>query len=163
MYRMNKLARYISLLSILIFGGCFRTQPRQEALQSEIVFLHPITYPGETLHTIALWYTGSANNWKQIRNYNANVKLSELPLKSIIRIPASLMVTQQLLPKDFVDAHKVRRKPQKKTSSASPSGSTVNSEEGVEDEGSREESELTDPQDEIIDKLIEPDTEEQSP
>lgn len=145
------------------FTGCLKKTPPENLLKSERVYLHLIQYPGETLETISLWYTGSNVTWKKIREYNAHVKLSILPIGGVIRIPESVMTTKEPMPEQFVQQHK--RKVKKETRKKTP-GQIQNSEESEEDEGEVEPPSDTpdlDAQDELIDKLLAPSYEESSP
>jgi hypothetical protein len=82
--------------------------PAEKSGPGETYFTHTIKWSGETLWIIALWYTGDRNNWRGISeamirvNPNANIHVIHIGDK--IPVPKSLMKTQELMPREFVES-----------------------------------------------------------
>lgn len=73
--------------------------------------VHEVKWPGETLYSIALWYTGSGMNWKRLAEANPTVRPRRIRIGDSIRIPAELLKTHQPLPFDFLRPISSRKKP----------------------------------------------------
>ena len=73
---------------------------RQESAAA--YFTHRVRWPGETLISMARWYTGAAGNWRRLANANPDVNPEDLHIGDQIRIPRELIKTTQLLPAGFV-------------------------------------------------------------
>jgi len=65
-------------------------------------FVHTVTHRGETLSSIAKWYTGKINNWKVISKLNANIIPRRMPIGAKITIPQELLKTTTQMTKEFV-------------------------------------------------------------
>jgi len=88
----------------------------KETKPRPVFYLHTVKHSGETLSAIALWYTGSHGNWKEIAQANPDMKPNRIFPGNEILIPEGLLRTRDPLPKDFVDriyskANKERGKP----------------------------------------------------
>lgn len=59
---------------------------------------------GESMSTIAAWYTGSSRNWKLLAQENRQLKKpNAITEGDTIRIPEHLLKTQEPMTKEFVD------------------------------------------------------------
>jgi hypothetical protein len=76
-------------------------------------YMHKVKYSGETLSIIALWYTGSHGNWKEIAQANPDMNPSRIFPGSEILIPDGLLKTHDPLTKEFVDRVNARTKKEK--------------------------------------------------
>jgi hypothetical protein len=65
-------------------------------------FVHRVQWPGESLSIIAKWYTGRLDNWKALSKANPKLNPKRIRIGNEIRIPNSLMVTQDPMPKEFL-------------------------------------------------------------
>jgi hypothetical protein len=86
--------RTVSSLGVaftIIFSGCSQssqTLPPPPAQPSYIS--HTVTYQGETLASIAKWYTGSSSNWQTIRDANPELDPRKIRIGTTIQIPREL-------------------------------------------------------------------------
>ncbi len=63
---------------------------------------HRVTYSGETLALIALWYTGKATNWGLIQEANPGLNPKRISLGQTISIPESLVTRSEPMPRRFI-------------------------------------------------------------
>jgi hypothetical protein len=75
--------------------------PSQEFLQPE-PYTHEVRWSGETLSHIALWYTGSQNNWQKIARANAGLKPIRISIGERILIPEELLKTRKPMPREYL-------------------------------------------------------------
>jgi hypothetical protein len=68
-----------------------------------VEFVHTVKLKGESLSIIAKWYTGELKNWEPLAKYNPGPKPNRIFLGDQIKIPTSMMVTQEPLTQEFVD------------------------------------------------------------
>ena len=61
---------------------------------------HKVTYEGETLSLIALWYTGKAN-WEPLLKATPGLQ-SHLHINDIVLIPKNLAILTDKMPKSFI-------------------------------------------------------------
>ena len=74
-------------------------------------FIHTIKYRGEMLGTIAKWYTGDMNNWKEILKVNPQIVPEYMQIGTKIIIPRELVKTITPMTKEFVmELSKVKEK-----------------------------------------------------
>ncbi len=77
------------------------------------LFAHTVRYPGETVSIIAAWYTGDKMNYKALAEANPDITPRLIHVGMTIRIPESMMVTREPMPKSFVDGfYPAEKKPQ---------------------------------------------------
>lgn len=65
-------------------------------------YVHIVRWTGETLSHIALWYTGSQNNWKKIAEANGGLKPLRIDLGDSILIPGELVKTRTPMPREHL-------------------------------------------------------------
>lgn len=105
--------------------------PQQENLSPQTIpekaapFAHEVKWQRETLFSIALWYTGTGNNWKRLADANPTIKPRRIHIGDIILIPEDLLKTRQPLPAEFIGS----RSGKKKTSASQRSKPLPKSEE----------------------------------
>jgi hypothetical protein len=63
--------------------------PTEPSLPSGEYIFHKV-YAGETLATIAKWYSGNANQWKVLASYNLDKEPFKLKANEVVRIPLTL-------------------------------------------------------------------------
>jgi hypothetical protein len=63
--------------------------------------LHHVRYKGETLRTIAAWYTGNPDNAERIARINAIEDANVLSMDAVVRIPRYLLIRTKPMPEDF--------------------------------------------------------------
>ena len=78
-------------------------------------FQHSVKYQGETLASIADWYTGDSRNWKTIARANPSIKPERIRIGDIINIPPELVKKTKPYPKPDV-----RSKPKNEAPQANP-------------------------------------------
>lgn len=100
--RRARLAGACLLLLVVLFAaaGCSVTQSVPSNPRPE--YIHTVTSRGETLGSIAEWYTGSAGNWTKIARANPRIKPRSLKLGQTILIPRTLVRTEQPMPGDSI-------------------------------------------------------------
>ena len=76
-------------------------------------YRHTVKYSGETLSVIALWYTGSHGNWKEIAQANPDVNPNRIFPGDEILIPEGFLRTRDPLSKEFVDRINAKTKKEK--------------------------------------------------
>lgn len=59
---------------------------------------HRVEYSGETLGSIARWYTGSTSNWGKIQSANPEIRPNRIRVGMIIRIPNDLVTRSEKMP-----------------------------------------------------------------
>ena len=57
-------------------------------------YLFHKVYAGETLATIAKWYSGNANNWKVLASHNLDKEPFKLKAQEVVKIPLTLASVQ---------------------------------------------------------------------
>jgi len=67
-------------------------------------FVHRVRWPGETLITIARWYTGDPENWQSVAQANPSLNPDHINIGDTIRIPRQLLNTSAPMPEAFVAA-----------------------------------------------------------
>ena len=87
--------------------------PVKETKPQPVFYLHTVKYSGETLSVIALWYTGSHGNWKEIAQANPDVNPNRIFPGNEILIPEGLLRTRDPLSKEFVDRINAKTKKEK--------------------------------------------------
>jgi hypothetical protein len=68
----------------------------------ESPYVHVVRWPGETLSSIAAWYTASWQNWEAIAKANPGIDPNRIEIGDEIRIPEALLKTRRPLPSDFL-------------------------------------------------------------
>jgi type II secretory pathway predicted ATPase ExeA len=70
-------------------------------------FSHQVKWPQETLYSIALWYTGSGEYWKEIAAANPSIAPTQIHIGDTITIPPSLIRTHVPMPLGFLESRGV--------------------------------------------------------
>jgi|GEM_PF-2031237 len=106
---MRHLSCAVTFLAVLSLNtiGCVPTNREPEIPQPPVVehqqnLSHTITYRGETLAVIAKWYTGTSDNWKEIKKANPNLNPNRMNLGDVILIPERLVTRRSPLPRSAV-------------------------------------------------------------
>ena len=71
-------------------------------------YVHEVRRPGETLISIAEWYTGSGDNWKAIAKANPQMNPNRIFIGDKIIIPENLLIRREPMEKPAAYVHKVR-------------------------------------------------------
>lgn len=86
----------LSLLLMSVSLGCTQHYSKTEnvklpapAIEEPNYIFHKVR-PGETLASIALWYSGSDRNWETIARDNPTLDPNRLRVGDIIKVPVSL-------------------------------------------------------------------------
>jgi len=61
-------------------------------------FTHRVQGKGETLSTIAKWYTGNGNNWERLAQANPDIDPQRIHVGDAIRIPEEIATTRRPMP-----------------------------------------------------------------
>jgi hypothetical protein len=72
-----------------------------EDASDEDVYLHTVQSPGETLSSIAEWYTGDPRNWTVLSDFNAGYGSDAVRPNEVILIPKFLLITTTPMPRPF--------------------------------------------------------------
>lgn len=72
--------------------------------------IHKVKWSGETLFSIALWYTGEGENWKRLTDANPTIKANRIHIGDVILIPGKLLITRQSMPSEFIKPHSSKKK-----------------------------------------------------
>lgn len=84
---------------------------KTEALALSLGYiLHTVSYSGETLFRIAAWYTGDAENWREIRQFNDGLDPARLKIGSRIKVPLYLNLKTRE-PMERREKPRLRKKP----------------------------------------------------
>jgi hypothetical protein len=67
-------------------------------------YAHHVKWLHETLFSIALWYTGSGNNWKRLVDANPTIKPRRMRIGDVILIPEDILKTRQPMSAEFLKA-----------------------------------------------------------
>ncbi len=119
-----------TLVICLALAGCSlmearKAPPPPEVQMPEFILHH--AFPGETLASIAKWYTGEASKWKELAQYNPDLNPWNLKRWDIVKIPLR-MATAHNYPPDFSTAPQKPRKKTQKIPAAQDSGPTESEE-----------------------------------
>ena len=69
-------------------------------------FMHTVKWQGESLSTIAAWYTGTVRNWRILAEANPQVTdPKRIPIGDKVRIPAKMLRTRETMPEGFVGSY----------------------------------------------------------
>jgi hypothetical protein len=74
-------------------------------------YIHEVRWPEETLSHIALWYTGSSNNWKKIAEANPGLKPLRIHIGDKILIPEELLKVRKPMPRAYVHSLNAPKRP----------------------------------------------------
>lgn len=115
-----------ALIICLMVTGCtakevVKEPPPPEVQMPEFILHH--AFPGETMASIAKWYTGKASDWKELAQYNPDLNPWNLKRWNLVKVPLR-MATAHDSPPDHSTAPKKPRKRTQKTPAAQDTGST---------------------------------------
>ena len=68
----------------------------------ESTYVHVVLWQGETLSSIADWYTASWQNWEALARANPEIDPKRIKIGDRIRIPEALLKTRKPMPFDFL-------------------------------------------------------------
>jgi hypothetical protein len=74
-------------------------------------YIHEVRWPDETLSHIALWYTGSSNNWEKIVEANPGLNPLRIHIGDKILIPEDLLKVLKPMPRDYVHSLTAPKRP----------------------------------------------------
>jgi hypothetical protein len=77
------------------------------------IFAHKVQHSRETLFSIALWYTGSGENWPRLIEANPDIDPRRIHIGDTILIPEDLLITRRPVPADFPKPKRKHRKAKK--------------------------------------------------
>jgi len=97
----------IVILSLIFLTGCIRNPAKPSSITAnESEYLsHRITYSGETLGVIALWYAGDSSLWRSFYIPATSGTIRKLKRGDEILIPTKLVVRHEPLSREFVHHH----------------------------------------------------------
>ena len=145
-FMLRKLFLFAVVLLLVACSSHEIEAPRPIEPAQVAVIYHQVKFSGETLGLISRWYTGSAENWRQIAAVNPEMRSEKIFLDQIIKIPRAIIRRDDPFTKS--DLEKMRhskkdeapemsvpsRLKEREGSPAVQSGGTVSS-GGVEDSG----------------------------
>lgn len=69
-------------------------------------FVHTVTWPMESLATIAAWYTGNTRNWRILADANPQiVSPNKIAVGTKVRIPEKMLRTREQMPQGFAESY----------------------------------------------------------
>jgi hypothetical protein len=68
----------------------------------ESTYVHVVRWQGETLSSIADWYTASWQNWEALARTNPEIDPKRIKIGDRIQIPEALLKTRKPMPVDFL-------------------------------------------------------------
>lgn len=75
----------------IVSSGCSRTSQTLPPPPPQPTYIsHTVTHQGETLASIAKWYTGSSSNWQIIRDANPELDPRKIRIGTSIQIPRDI-------------------------------------------------------------------------
>jgi DNA-directed RNA polymerase subunit H (RpoH/RPB5) len=89
--------------------------PPPEAQMPEFI-LHRVL-PGETMASIAKWYTGKKSNWRELAQHNPDLKPWNMKRGDIVKVPREMATAHTNQP-EYSTAPKKQRKATQKTALA---------------------------------------------
>jgi len=106
----------LALALLWVVNGCSQTSmravppphDRPVGVQSpppatpEPDYMHVVRWRGETLSSIAAWYTASWQNWEALARANPEIDPDRIEIDDRIRIPQALLKTSKPMPSDFL-------------------------------------------------------------
>jgi hypothetical protein len=95
-HRAKQLTAMMALL-ILCLTGCVKRPPQPETTTTQNDLIHAVSFQGETLALISSWYTGNAENWRAIVDYNPGLQVTKIRIGDKIKIPAKLVIKRDPL------------------------------------------------------------------
>ena len=122
MKRSVELMLLMPLVALILLGCATHDQLKAKvdmpppALEKPEFIFHKVM-PGETMATIAKWYSGNGNQWKAISEQNPGMDPWRLKRDEIVKVPAYLATVHKEQP-NFSTAP--RPKPKKGSSTAKP-------------------------------------------
>lgn len=105
-------------------------QHRQEtkSTREAKTLAHKVRHRRETLFSIALWYTGSGENWPRLIEANPDLDPRRIHIGDTILIPEDLLIKRHPVPADFPKPKRKQSKPRK----SQPPGSIQKPDKKVE-------------------------------
>ena len=110
-----KFHRYLfPLLLIAVVVGCMPPPPHKEESAPPPPAPPPYVFhkvmPGETLATIAKWYSGKESNWPEIAEHNKELNPSSLKVGDVVKVPAYLATVHNEQPNFSTAPHRTKKK-----------------------------------------------------
>ena len=116
------IARGLLVLTLLSVLNCCaypkkHSRPKLQELQVPVAvpkpeprfYVHRVRWKGETLFSIAKWYTGSGKNWKALSNAKPKLHPNRIVINDNILIPEDLMKSRKPMPLSFLPSS-IRKK-----------------------------------------------------
>ena len=108
----------LALSLLWIVNGCSQTSMRSVSpphdrpvgvqgpapATPESPYVHVVRWRGETLSSIAAWYTGSWKNWQALARANPEIDPNRIEIGDQVRIPEALLKTRKPMPFDSLPA-----------------------------------------------------------
>lgn len=113
-----KFRRFIFLLPLmaLVLVGCATPPPSPAPVAQPQPVPPPPAYvfhkvmSGETLATIAKWYSGKESNWREIASHNQELNPSGLRVGDVVKVPVYLTTVHNVQPAYSTAPRKAKKK-----------------------------------------------------
>jgi hypothetical protein len=80
-------------------------KPKTKAAEGPY-FLHTVKWQGESLESVAAWYTGTTRNWRILGDANPQLaSANRIALGTKIRIPEKMLRTRETMPQGFAESY----------------------------------------------------------
>lgn len=87
------------LITALLVCSCADRKPVSPTQAPAQYYTHVISSQGETLASIAKWYTGSSNNWQTILSSNPGLDVKRMRIGTTVQIPNNMLIRTAAMPK----------------------------------------------------------------
>ncbi len=84
--------------------------PSPEPIPVAAPYAHEVKRQGETLFSIASWYTGSGSNWPLLVDANPNLQPKKIHVGDTIRIPVALLKKRKPMPEGYLKSKSPKKK-----------------------------------------------------
>jgi hypothetical protein len=117
---MNRTLKFLFvLINCLTVLNCAPNKATEKVLSSPAEaekpeFLLHRVLPGETMASIAKWYTGKGSAWKELVQYNPDLKQRNLKRGDLVKIPLGMAIVHNRQPKHSTAPKKHRKIAQNK-------------------------------------------------
>ncbi len=125
---------FFSML-LLVFCGCVTEKSQNEPVagprprvEMPQYIIHRVM-AGETLATIAKWYSGKDSNWKELSDYNPGLSPWKLRRGDVVKVPLYMTTVHKDQPDHSTAPRKVKKKKPTQTAGGSEEESAPDTEE----------------------------------
>jgi hypothetical protein len=86
------------IIAVVLIAAC-ATKPMQPQNTAPQYYTHTVSGSGETLASIAKWYTGSTTNWQAIQAANPGLDPKRMRIGTQVQIPNNMLIKTAAMPR----------------------------------------------------------------